>query len=277
MDDIKVAFETIIVGVLAAPWLAILFFALSTLFDRYTRENPLKALIQQARGEKGPDERVAKLSGVFLVAAAYFVGAGISRVADDFTGISDGSRFLYPMLKSDGCIRMQTYLTRYRSEHVLQLSGALPPRLDFAVARFYASPLNLSCLGDAADTLKKLAVKPIYTYEKFRVYNSSPNGFETLRHIESEIVVLRGGFLNGLILCLLCLPYLVTAMLLRLAAAARNRTERRNWRPNTPTTHFIAVFTLGFTMALMGRVAWQAVEKQYDDRLISLYSTLSNP
>jgi hypothetical protein len=276
MDDIKVAFETIIVGVLAVPWLTILFLGLMALFDAYARSNPLRDIVERARGEHGLDERAMKLAGVFLIAAAYFIGAGISRLADYTTGLNFTSRVLYPLgVKSDGCIRMQTYLRSYKNEKIALVEADFPLRFSVPLARLRAAlDSSISCLGPRADILKDQVIKPIYTFQKFRVYNSSQNGFETLHHIDSEMVVLRGGFLNGLILCFVCLPYLIASLLMQIRAFVLHPRGSHNWRPGKPTTYYIALFTLGLALTAMGRAAWQAVEEHYDDRVIGLYSTL---
>src|SRR5260221_13380144 len=82
MDALKIALETIIVGALALPWMALLV----DLFYP-AKERPLGDLLPKLDGLNS--NTVSAIGGVFLFAMAYLVGSSVTRVAEDFFNDDD--------------------------------------------------------------------------------------------------------------------------------------------------------------------------------------------
>src|SRR6266446_4051919 len=78
MEALRIAFDTIIVGALALPWLAIIVRVLFPGFSTRKPEETIKLLTVV------PEHTREAVASVLLVAVAYFVGSAVTRVADDF-------------------------------------------------------------------------------------------------------------------------------------------------------------------------------------------------
>src|SRR5215467_15785940 len=79
MEALKLAFDTIIVGALALPWI-VLILDLLLLPKNGGNGHLAKAWAIVKQGDKVP----FAVTGVFLFATAYFVGAAVERVSGDF-------------------------------------------------------------------------------------------------------------------------------------------------------------------------------------------------
>src|SRR6266571_9422680 len=77
MDALKLAFDTLIVGALALPWLVIVLRI-------FTRGRPSGGLKDRfAFLSLAPDGAQEALASVVLIAVGYVLGSSISRVASD--------------------------------------------------------------------------------------------------------------------------------------------------------------------------------------------------
>ena len=112
MDALKIALETVFVGVLALPWLALaaqLFFPEFSL-PKLTAPDGWLAKVQSIKSETVGYAVVGLLS----VAMAYTLGAAISRLAEDFFNDDD----LYPnFVPTEDQLRASVY--RRSLEHAL--------------------------------------------------------------------------------------------------------------------------------------------------------------
>src|SRR5258706_14484628 len=106
MDALKIAVDTLIVGALAAPWLLLLI----DFFFPEVRENGseegtgrLSRLLSLV-GEKNR----GTVAAVLLAATAYLLGAGVSRVAEDFFDDEDS-----PVKLTESQIRANVYCNEH--------------------------------------------------------------------------------------------------------------------------------------------------------------------
>jgi hypothetical protein len=229
MEALKLAFETIIVGALALPWLIIII-------DVFLRpkgsENVSiwQLVLPYLAPFKDPDDKATLVvAGVFLFAATYFVGAAITRVSGDFFNDDD---FWIPRLRlpTEDNVRTDVYCDPVARQFV---------RADGAEAAVTTSncqkaaavrtlgtlksdnlevPTNSYCVEDApcpdplsANTLvtsddskkaKELIQQTFYRKEAALVLNSDK--IDRLNQLHSQDLVLRGAAFDGLITVVLC-------------------------------------------------------------------------
>jgi hypothetical protein len=82
MDDIKLAFETVIVGLLALPWLLLLFHITFCLILKINKSDLLGDTCIYLTGSKEEKEVSTTVFGVLLLALTYFVGSVLVRTAE---------------------------------------------------------------------------------------------------------------------------------------------------------------------------------------------------
>ncbi len=228
MDEIKLAFETIIVGLLAIPWILILFHLAFYLIAR-------KSLLTTAREFLADSHQSVALIGPLIIGLAYCGGTILFPIADEY--FNKVHRFpVY--VKDDDAIRVDTLTKIYFEHEYYHLKGADFPGLGNAEATISktntlgddAAKVKIAAKnknGDHEDVSledvnvalnKKLSdpIHSIYNYQKYYDYNTS-NGYEVLKPLQSRIIVLRGAVLNGLFLLgalsLLFLVALIEAIL----------------------------------------------------------------
>lgn len=94
MDALKIAFETIIVGALALPWVTLLV----DLFCPAKR-NQIGSFFTN-----GNDQTRSAVAGVVLFALAYLLGSSIARISEDFFNDDD-----FPVFVTEDSIRSTVY------------------------------------------------------------------------------------------------------------------------------------------------------------------------
>src|ERR1700688_2223025 len=102
MDSLKFAFDTMVVGALALPWL---WLFMRIFFQAGSREQDLKLPIISALSEA---TRQA-VAGVLVLALGYFLGSAVSRISSDFF---DDNEILHAM-PTQTSIRLGVYLHEY--------------------------------------------------------------------------------------------------------------------------------------------------------------------
>jgi hypothetical protein len=172
MEAFRIAFDTIIVGALALPWLAIIVRILFPGFSTGKPEETIKLLTVV------PEHTREAVASVLLVALAYFVGSAVTRVADDFFDDRE-----IPILPTEHRIRNQVYC----EEKALSF-----------VERSTACPAQ-----------QKQQEPPDYAEELFNIQESKlllfgAGKIERMQQLHEQIVVLRGTALSGLIFLILC-------------------------------------------------------------------------
>jgi len=184
MDALKLAFDTIIVGALALPWLLIAIdLFLPGLMAR------LWLLLKDGQ-EKIP----SAAAGVLLFAIAYFLGAAISRVSGDFFNDDD---LRVPVTEDN--IRATVYC-RPNERQFIDLVLLYQDDRD---RQFIVSPGEFAKLCQT-----KAAAKP--AHQIFRLQESTlllqgGEKTETLTQLRAQISILRGAAFDGLLVFALCL------------------------------------------------------------------------
>src|SRR5713226_4437946 len=120
MGAFTIAFDTIIVGALALPWV----FLVIPLFSADNR-NRFGSLLEWAKSEDWIDEKSrSALAGVLLFAMAYTLGSAVSRLAQDFFDDDDlhfrVSNYLFRVGVTESSIRTDV------SCHTLQHAADTP-------------------------------------------------------------------------------------------------------------------------------------------------------
>jgi hypothetical protein len=180
MDALKLAFDTIIVGVLALPWLAIvidLFLA-----SKPGQEKQFLSLLQS--GSQVPPAA----AGVVLFSVAYLLGAALSRVSGDFFNDDDLLQF------TEDRIRTMVYCGP--AERMF-LTGSFS---DFGP---HVGPqFSAAACSSGADPAPVLA---LFHLQESALQQRGSDKTTVLDQLHSQISVLRGAALNGFVTMVLCL------------------------------------------------------------------------
>jgi hypothetical protein len=272
MEDIKLAFETVIVGLLAIPWLLILVHLVFYLIAR-------RSILTKAREFVTDSHQSFALVGPLIIGLAYCVGTILFPIADEY--FNDPHRF--PVhVRDDDTIRVDTLTKIYfdPKHKYYDLSEADFPGL----ANANDTTCIVKALGPEADKISKKdydklkeAIHSIYNYQKFYDYNSG-NGYEVLKPLRSRIVVLRGAVLNGLFL-LGALLLLFFAALLEVWDLKARAALLRGWgeffRRSKERIHglFILLFLGSIVWVLCWRGAWGVAqaEAEYDKHVVGIF------
>jgi hypothetical protein len=181
MDALKLAFDTIIVGVLALPWLAIvidLFLA-----SKPAQERQFWSLLQS-----GETKVPTAVVGVLLFAVAYLLGSALARVSRDLFNDDD----LHLPFTEDR-IRMAVYCGPAERMFLPDSFSALGPQMGprFSVA---------AC--SRADSTPVLA---LFNLQESSLQQRGSDKTTVLEQLRSQISILRGAALNGFVTAVLCL------------------------------------------------------------------------
>jgi hypothetical protein len=103
MEALKFAFDTLVIGALALPWLLVLsrMYSPPGIDGKVGRHLALVSAL--------PEHTKSAVLSVMVLALGYFLGAAVSRISDDFFGDSDVLRHL----PSETSIRKDVYYHEY--------------------------------------------------------------------------------------------------------------------------------------------------------------------
>jgi hypothetical protein len=193
MDALKLAFDALIVGALAAPWLAIVL----RIFVPPGGEAVLKKQIGflSLVSDKAQDALV----GVLLVAIGYSMGCSVSRVASDF--FNDEFWYKLPRLPTGDEIREAVYCQQANPVFGFteSQSAAFGGIMRDTVCAF---KIRIRPKGSEIDKAKT-AVANAFRRQESTVLIAGPEKTDRLARYNEQIIVLRGGALNGIILLFL--------------------------------------------------------------------------
>ena len=309
MEELKLAFETIVVGLLAIPWLLIVLHIIFYPSGRHVIGG-VKSYLQES-------EQSFALIGTVVLGIAYCLGTIIFPLADHlfnknhtfFTGIQ--------IIRADDDIKKDVLAELYFKDGYYQLDEDDFPRLpDFPPKSAIETIIEqdskrLSEMNDEEkkhwlkvnskaeeeekqclyEELDKFKFHSIYTYQKYSVYNLD-KGYEILKPLSSRIVVLRGAVFNGvcllfaLIFLFLCalgeaLWKLRRRALRKLPRKLRRKLPRRLLRgrlsPFDPKKFSNALFTIfiltAFVLVFCLYGAWGVyeAEREYDKNVVGLF------
>jgi len=212
MDVFKLAFETIVVGLLAFVWLGVATYLLSPDFltDLLSRRLPVFA------------KDNSTLLSVALLTLAYCLGSAILPIANQL--VNDEH---WPL--SESAVRCQVFMQHQRLLQRIAYS-ALPKNLppsDFApVHCSYWAPVFKGRIGDGMltflklwapsllikqdrsaldDETKKDRLLSLFQLQESKLLNQGSDTAVLLRQLHERIVVLRGAVFSGFALSLTCL------------------------------------------------------------------------
>jgi len=187
MDSLKFAFDTLIVGALALPWLALfvrMYFVQSATAD--SRLAIVSALPEHTR------EAVAS---VLIVALGYFLGAAATRISNNF--FNDELWFALP---TESSIRASVYDREYCNVHsaLKSYNVNLPLVLGHAAA---AETAVCTAVGE----VRRHVVTELFRIQEGRLLLAGEDKLARLKEFHDQIIILRGSALNGTALAVLSL------------------------------------------------------------------------
>lgn len=180
MDSLKFAFDTLIIGALALPWL---WLFMRIFFQPNTDGKDLKFPLLDALSESTKQ----LLGGALILALGYFLGSAVSRISSDFF---DDTEILHG-LPTQTSIRQGVYLHEYCDQHSVLIASKLP------------GPMVDSQEGKAAFCREAGLmgwVSEFFGLQESRLLLAGDEKLARLREFHDQIEVLRGAALNGAIL-----------------------------------------------------------------------------
>jgi hypothetical protein len=206
MDALKFAFDTLIIGALALPWLAVLLhlYSLPPINGKAGKHTALLSAL--------PEHTKDVVLSAAILALGYFLGAAVSRVSDDFFGDAD----LWS-LPTEPSIRDDVYHHEYCDVSSVVAAANLPyglagPAVLFCSAKV-SEPSQPPKPGSPERPKSKAgfheewgdAITQFFRLEEGRLLLQGDDKTTRLRELHDQIVILRGATLNGMMLTTLCL------------------------------------------------------------------------
>lgn len=184
MDALKIALETILVGALALPWLALVirfFFP-----DANTWLQHLPAL--------NGDQVRSTVVAVLVAASGYCLGAAVARLGQDFFDDDD-----LPILATEDHIRVSVYCDELQSGLV---QAAVPFQEN---SQHYSSITPDWFIGvcQADGSTARDRVRQIFQIQESTLLLAGTDKTSRLSLLHQQIMVLRGAAFNGVLTCVL--------------------------------------------------------------------------
>jgi hypothetical protein len=225
MDALKIAFETLLVGALALPWLLLglhLFFS------------EAKASLWQRLPSSADGIQYAG-AVVLAVAMAYTVGAAVSRLAQDFYNDDD---FGLPFPPEDS-IRASVYCDTADEGWIFDTGVSLPGD---ARKTTVAALCALRSNHDAKDRdAAKQGIQQFFHLQESALLLMGEGNTSQLRHLHQQLLVLQGAGFDGLLTWVLCV-----------LAWNAERVGWGRWRRVLPIGLFLYVFLYAFLWNHLG-------------------------
>ena len=186
MDALKIAFETVIVGALALPWLVLLVY----LFSSEKDECHVGYLLSRAQSQKW-----ATIAGVLLFALAYLLGSSVARLAEDLS--NDDDLIIFP---TEDSIREAVYCVP-DDDAVVKAGTAL---VESGFTNTPGQPKDRSDPCSLGDDDRATKVRQVFSVQEASLLLADGDKTARVRYLHQQLGVLRGAVLNGLIATLLC-------------------------------------------------------------------------
>jgi len=185
-DALKFAFEILVVGALALPWLTVL--------NRMFPTRAGSCLHFDLSAVPGPAQTAVTVAVV--VAFGYLLGSVVSRISRDVFNDE-----LFGSLPTEDRIREAVYEDEYCTEHLVR-NLSLPFKPDPGLAHKFGF-----CPGTVQmDTPERFEerVTDLFRLQESALLLQGQDKVDRLRQFYDQINILRGAALNGLILFALC-------------------------------------------------------------------------
>jgi len=198
MEALRFAFDTLVIGALALPWLAVLL-----------RMHFPPAIDGKAEGHSTlvsalPEHARDAVLSAMILALGYFLGAAVSRISDDFFGDAD----LWS-LPTEPSIREDVYYHEYCDVQSVVAAVTLPKQLGMSEVQFCpkADPITKVRVPREADWHKNWddAITQFFRLEEGKLLLQGDERTSRLRELHDQAVILRGATLNGMMLSALCI------------------------------------------------------------------------
>lgn len=212
MGALTIAFDTILVGALALPWVVLLIHLFC-----FEGENRVGSFLNWLKKQEQP-----AAVGVLLFAMAYTMGSAVTRVAQDFFNDSDlrlqlGHRLLHESVTED---RILTRVYCSSDDNHLLRAGAEHPTLADKLKEFQAQRARCSLpLGgltsykyEKEDDDFIETVADILGLQENALMERGGDFTVRLRQLHDQVMVLRGAAFNGMIAFSLCVFALGAAL-----------------------------------------------------------------
>jgi len=187
MDSLKFAFDTLIIGALALPWLWIF---IRMFFHAGSNEQRIRFPMLDTLDE---DTRKV-IASVMILAVGYLLGSAISRISSDFF---DDDEVFRKALPTVGTIRQGVYLHQYCDQHSVLDQIYTPGRLIEL-----ADGKKILCTD--APVMDEL-VAEFFSQQEGKLLLGGDDKLGRLHEYHDQIEILRGATLNAGILFTLSL------------------------------------------------------------------------
>lgn len=187
MDALRLAFDTLIVGALALPWVAII---VRIFFPGFTSSKPEETIRLLS---VVPEHTRDAVASVLLIAMGYFAGSAVTRMADDFFDDDE-----IPYLPVEHTIRNHVYCEEENANVMKKLGwpwGELDPNI--------GDPLN--CPAPSKGDTEVDSTYEVFHLQEQKLLQSGTDKIERLQQLHEQIVVLRGTALNAILFAALCM------------------------------------------------------------------------
>jgi hypothetical protein len=188
VEWLKIAFDTLVIGALALPWL---WLFMRIFFQRASKQDNLTFPLISAM----PEPMRQPVTGVLLIAMGYFLGSVVSRIASDFFDDKE----ILSIVPNQSSIQEGVYLSEYCVAQRLE-AMKLPvelPKPPGGQAAFCDVGRRLD--PNTRDLFTPL-VAEFFRLQEGKLLLEGEERIGRLRELHDQIEILRGATLNGLIL-----------------------------------------------------------------------------
>jgi len=241
MEAFKLALETIIVGLLALPWLAA---AIDLLFPALH----LDRMVSFVSGEA----KVQAAFGVALLSLAYVLGSAVTPLAQEFV---DDEHWYKVKLPTERSLKARVYLKQAKQAKHANLADEFQDTHDSIVQHLCQPDPNDRKLLETNDCLDPAQAVFLQEESVVQVQGSGAAEPARLTLLREQLIVLRGATFNLCVLLLLC----TFGAIARLCTHLRERPPSLPWmtgRALTVSTWVLACFppilVLGFALHSAG-------------------------
>ena len=183
MDWLKFAFDTLIIGALALPWL---WLFMRIFFQRTSKQDKLTFPVISAMSQPVRDTVI----GVLIIAIGYFLGSAVSRISSD---LFDDPEILHG-IPNQSSIRQAIYLHEYCDAHSVLAALKLPVAVE--LPKELPGGLAAFCVAEKRDLL----MVELFRLQESKLLLQGEEKLGRLRELHDQIEILRGATLNGAIL-----------------------------------------------------------------------------
>ena len=186
-DALKFAFEILVVGVLALPWIVVLV-------KMFPQDDPTGLSFDLSMVPKSVQGAVA---AALVIACGYLLGSAISRISTD---VFDDE--VFGVLPSETMIRQAVYTQEYCTEHVIR-NMTLPFKP--TEAQMHSFGLCPASVPNDTPARFEARVTDLFRLQESALLMQGEDKIDRLKQYFDQINVLRGAAFNGFILVALCI------------------------------------------------------------------------